>query len=183
MRSCLLLPQLAKICFVPWDSVSASSASIPAERLAELYSLDPGVCLFRVFRHFWAMDEPSRPVLALLAVLTRDTLLRTSVDLILQTHYGEQLTCSAMVAFLDARLPGRFSQATITSLAQNINSTWTQAGYLSGRVKKIRVQPVITPTTVTFALFLADLEGARAQRLFESSWVRILDISKDTNGL
>ena len=38
---------------------------------------------------------------------------------------------------------------------------------------------MVTPTIVTYALFLAYLEGARAQRLFESSWVRVLDLSKD----
>ena len=158
---------------------TVSARKLTAERLVELYSLDANVCLFRVLRHFWAFDEQSRPVVALLAALARDTLLRPTVDLILQTHYGKQLTCADMVAFLDVLAPGRFSRGTTTSVAQNINSTWTQAGYLVGRSKKIRIEPIITPASLTFALFLAYLEGARAQRLFESYWVRVLNISKD----
>lgn len=158
---------------------TVSARKLTAERLVELYSLDGTVCLFRVLRHFWGLDEQARPVVALLSAMARDTLLRPSIDLILQTHYGEQLTCADMVAFLDAQSPGRFSRATITSVAQNINSTWTQAGYLTGRVKKIRTQPVNTPASVAIALFLAYLEGARAQRLFESQWIRVLDTSKD----
>ena len=156
-----------------------TARTLTAERLAGLYSLDGNVCLFRVMRHFWDMDDQGRPVLALLCALARDTLLRPSVERILQMNLGEQLTCAEMVAFLEAQSPGRFSRATVTSVAQNINSSWTQAGYLSGRIKKIRTQPVITPATVAFALFLAYLEGTRAQRLFDSYWVRVLNISKD----
>lgn len=156
-----------------------TTRKLTAERLAELYGLDGNICLFRVMRHFWIKEDPGRPVLALLCALARDTLLRTSIECILQINYGEQLTCADMVTFLETLSPGRFSRATITSTAQNINSTWTQAGYLAGRVKKKRTQPYITPATVAYALFLAYLEGARAQRLFDSFWVRALDISKD----
>lgn len=151
---------------------------LTAKRLTDLYSLDSGVCLFRALRHFWFLDEQARPILALIAALARDTLLRVSVEIILSAEHGGQLTSATTAAFLDAAWPDRFSRATITSLAQNINSTWTQAGYLSGKVRKHRIQPVITPTTVTYALFLAYLEGARAQRLFDSFWVRVLDLSK-----
>jgi hypothetical protein len=158
---------------------TVSSRNLTAERLVELYSIDADICLFRVLRHFWRFDEASRPVLALLLALARDTLLRPTADLILKTNYGEQLSCTDMVVFLDVLMPGRFSRATTTSVAQNINSTWTQAGYLTGRIKKIRTEPVITPASLTFALFMAYLEGARAQRLFESYWVRVLNISKD----
>lgn len=156
-----------------------TARKLTAERLVELYSLDGNVCLFRVMRHFWLMEDQGHPVLALLCALTRDTLLRPSLDRILQMHHGEQIICADMVAYLETQSPGRFSRATVTSAAQNINSTWTQAGFLSGRIKKKRTQPAITPATVAYALFLAYLEGARAQRLFDSYWVRVLNISKD----
>src|SRR5687768_6372282 len=35
-----------------------------AERLAELYALDPGCTLFRLLRHFWPSDPAGRPLLA-----------------------------------------------------------------------------------------------------------------------
>lgn len=152
---------------------------LTAERLAGLYSLDAKVCVFRVMRHFWTIEEQGRPVLALLCALARDPLLRSSAERILLMHYEDQLICADMVTFLETQSPGRFSRVTFTSAAKNINSTWTQAGYLSGKVRKKRTQPTITPAAVTYALLLAYLEGARAQRLFDSYWVRLLDISKD----
>jgi len=156
-----------------------TARKLTAERLTGLYSLDGNTCLFRVMRHFLVMAGEGHPVLALLCAVARDTLLRSSLERILQMKHGEQLNGADMVIYLETQSPGRFSQATVKSTAQNINSTWTQAGYLSGRIRKIRTQPVITPAAVTYALLLAYLEGARAQRLFDSYWVRLLDISKD----
>jgi hypothetical protein len=43
-----------------------------------------------------------------------------------------------MEEFIDAQEPGRFSKATLKSTAQNINSSWTQSGHLTGRVRKVR---------------------------------------------
>ena len=151
---------------------------LTAERLAQLYLLDDGICLFRVFRHCWNMDDQSRCVLALLCALSRDSLLRLSAEHILRLPKGARLTTAAMVSYLEAALPGRFSSATITSLAQNINSSWTQAGYLTGKVHKKRSQPPVTPAAVVFALVLAYLEGDRAQRLFDSFWVKCLGLPK-----
>jgi len=153
--------------------------NLTAQHLAELYSLDANVCLFRVLRCLWVMEEQARPVLALLCALARDTLLRASLDRILQAQAGEHLSTVDMVAWLGSQLPERFSRATITSTAQNINSTWTQSGYLSGKRNKKRTLPLITPAAVTFALLLAYVEGARAQRLFDSFWVNALDTPKD----
>jgi hypothetical protein len=74
---------------------------------------------------------------------------------------------------------GRFSAASLEAMAQRVNGTWTQAGYLTGHVKKIRSRPVITPENVTFALFLGFLEGRLAQRLFSSDWARVLDLPEE----
>lgn len=65
------------------------------------------------------------------------------------------------------------------AIAQRVNGTWTQAGYLNGRAKKVRSQPLITPVNVTFALFISALEGRIAQRLFSSDWVRVLDAPEE----
>ena len=73
----------------------------------------------------------------------------------------------------------RLSAASMKAIAQRVNGTWTQAGYLTGRVKKIRAAATITPANVTFALFLAYLEGRLAQRLFSSDWVRVLDLPEE----
>jgi hypothetical protein len=84
-----------------------------------------------------------------------------------------------MEEFIDAQEPGRFSKATLKSTAQNINSSWTQAGHLSGRVRKVRAQALATPGTVAFALLLGYLTGHRGETLFKSEYMRLLDCSFD----
>lgn len=81
--------------------------------------------------------------------------------------------------FIDEMEPGRFSPATLKSTAQNINSTWTQSGHLTGRVKKVRAQASATPGSVAYALLLGYLTGARGQALFKTEYARLLDCSFD----
>ena len=149
------------------------------EHLCDLYALDPDVCLFRVFRRLWYSDGEARPVLGLLISLARDNLLRPSVPVILAAKPGGQVTRGQMASLFDEHSGGRLSAASVEALAQRVNGTWTQAGYLAGKVKKVRAAPKITPADVSFALFLAYLEGRRAQRLFSSDWVRVLDLPKE----
>jgi hypothetical protein len=73
--------------------------------------------------------------------------------------------------------PDRFSPASVKSIAQNINGSWTRAGYLTGRVRKIRAVPVIGPASIAFCLFLGYLEGRSGQQLFASPWMRLLSDS------
>lgn len=147
--------------------------------LTELYGFDPGIPLFRVFRQLWGQDEQARPVLALMLSLARDPLLRSSQDLILAKQFGEAVKRKELEVLLAKDDPDRFSPASLKSFAQNINGTWTQAGFLTGRAQKTRVVPCITPTNVSFALFLGYLEGLTGQRLFGSAWMNLLPGSPD----
>jgi hypothetical protein len=149
------------------------------DHLSDLYGLDPNVCLFRVFRHLWYLEEEGRPVLALLSALARDALLRLSAPMILAKKLGEQLTRERTEQVFADWSQGRLSLASVRAIAQRVNGTWTQAGYLTGHVRKRRVAPAITPTAVTFALFLGFLEGRLAQRLFSSDWTRVLDLPEE----
>lgn len=142
--------------------------------LVELYGLDPAIPVFRVFRHLWALDEQARPVLALMLALVRDPILRLSESFMLAKEVGETVSREDVEALITAAEPDRFSPATLKSVAQNINGSWTQAGYLNGRVRKLRSLPVVTPTNMTFALFLGHLEGLSGQRLFASRWTTLL---------
>jgi hypothetical protein len=45
---------------------TAATRKLTAQRLTELYVLDPKVALFRVLRRFWQDDPAGRPFLALL---------------------------------------------------------------------------------------------------------------------
>lgn len=147
--------------------------------LAALYGLDPALPVFRVFLQLWKQDEQARPVLTLMLALVRDPLLRASQKFILAKQLGESVTRDELEALLAKADPDRFSAASLKSFAQNINGTWTQAGFLAGRVHKTRVLPRITPTNVTYALFLGYLEGLTGQRLFASKWIKLLPGSPD----
>lgn len=142
--------------------------------LVDLYGMDITVPLFRTFRRLWESDELARPKLACQMALARDPLLRLSQDKILSLVPGQWLPREDMEQALNEQCPDRFSQAMLKSLAQNVNGTWTHAGFLKGRIKKYRAEPDVRPVNVVFALFLAYLQGASGNRLFTSEWVRLL---------
>src|ERR1035437_8238027 len=54
---------------------TSATRTLSAQRLSELYSLDPDVPLFRIMRNLWRLDERGQPLLALLVALARDPLL------------------------------------------------------------------------------------------------------------
>ncbi len=146
-----------------------------AERLIELYSLDPTRAIFRLLRQFWPSDPASRPMLAFLAALARDRLLRESTPFILSIPLHATVEATQVANHLRDMHPARFKPTTLLSTAQNIASSWTQAGYLSGKFKKTRTRTVVTPVVVTYALLLGYLCGARGKMLLDTTWTRILD--------
>ncbi|ELA9421693.1 hypothetical protein HJ064_04280 [Vibrio parahaemolyticus] len=147
--------------------------------LASMYGLSPDIFLFKVFRDWWEQHEGSQPILALQLAVARDPLLRSSSEVILSLEPGQHLAREMMETFLSKDDPERFSKASLKSFAQNINGTWTQAGYLSGRAKKYRKIPEISYVNVAYALFLAHCHGLSGQRLFDSFWCRMLAQDKE----
>jgi hypothetical protein len=145
--------------------------------LAALYGLDPSLALFRTFRRLWLSDEAARPVLALFVALARDPLLRGTQAFILAKQPGEAVSRDDLEKVLSRTHRERFSPASLKSFAQNVNGTWTQAGYLTGRSRKTRTVPVVTSANVVLALFLGYLDGLSGQRLFTSPWMGLLDRS------
>ena len=139
-----------------------------------LYGLDPALAVYKALRRLWASDPAARPVLALSAALARDPLLRSTQDFIRAKHPGEVVSRNDLEKVLESNYPDRFSPASLKSFAQNVNGTWTQAGYLVGRNRKTRRQPEIKPANVAFNLFLGYLEGLSGQRLFSSVWITLL---------
>jgi hypothetical protein len=158
---------------------TTSNRWLTARHLTDLYGLDPTVTVFRLLRMFWATDAPSRPMLALLCALARDALLRLSAPLVLDTKPGESLTSGDFVNHFESESPGRFSESMILSLSQNVASSWAQAGFLRGKVNKVRVHPVVTPATAAYALALGYLCGLHGQVLIESDWARFLDLPRE----
>ena len=147
--------------------------------LRELYALDPSVLIFRALLFFWQRDTAARPLLALLCAYARDSVLRSTAPVILAQPEGATITRESVEAFIDDLEPGRFSSATLKSVAQNVNSSWTQAGHLTGKVRKIRSRPSPTAGSAAFALLLGYLTGARGQTLFCTEYAKLLGCSKD----
>lgn len=161
------------------DKPTVKARKLTLKHLRELYALDAEVCLFRVLRRLWDADAAAQPVLALQLALARDTLLRASAPAVLGTKQGEPVTQEAMENQFDALSGGHFSRQSVEGIARRVNGTWTQAGYLAGRVRKIRAAPNVTPVNVVYALFHAWLAGRSGRRLYGSDWVGILDLPEE----
>lgn len=158
---------------------SGKTRRLTYKHLAELYSLDTGHVLFRALLYFWQRDEAGRPMLALLATYARDSIFRASAPMILKTPEGSVITRDSVEELIDNLEPGRFSKATLKSTAQNINSSWTKSGHLTGRNKKVRSQATPTAGSAAYALLLGYLAGARGQGLFSTEYTRLLDCSRE----
>jgi hypothetical protein len=158
---------------------SGKTRRLTYRHLAELYSLDTNHLLFRALLYFWQRDEEGRPMLALLATYARDSIFRTSASLILKAPEGSIITRDSVEERIDSLEPGRFSKATLKSTAQNINSSWTKSGHLTGRNKKTRSRAIPTPSSAAYALLLGYLTGARGQGLFSTEYTKLLDCSKE----
>lgn len=150
------------------DKPTSNARVLTRGHLLDLYGLSPEIPMFRIFRDLWEQDAVARPVLALQLAWARDPILRLSVETILELQPGQLLTREETEAALAAPDPQRFKATTLKSAAQCVNGSWTQAGYLKGRTKKQRSQPVITASNVACALFQGYLHGLSGQLYYMS---------------
>ena len=144
-------------------------------RLRQLYGLGELTPICVILRHLWSRDPDSRPLLALLCALARDPSFRGGADAVLYAKPGEQVRWPAIASAFEAVYPGRFGAAMAKSLAQNTASSWTQAGFLKGAVRKERIRARATPVVAAYAALLASLSGFGGTRLLESPWLDVLD--------
>ncbi len=156
---------------------SGKTRTLTFRHLVDLYALDPGLLVFRALRFFWQRDVDGQPLLAILCAYSRDPILRVTAPFVLDTQEGATVTREAIEELIDSQEPGRFSQATLKSTAQNINSSWTQAGHLTGRARKVRARAVATPGAASLALLMGYVSGLRGESLLESDYARLLDCS------
>ncbi len=148
-----------------------------AQRLRTLYGLDPSVTVFRGMRFFWEQDPQGQPLLAMSCALTRDPLLRLSMDLILRIPEGEEVSKTQIEQVIAESTLNRFSPKTLSSIVRNVSSSWTQSGHLKGRSIKYRALPDVTAGSVAYAVLLGYLCGGRGRLLLDCVWVRLLGIS------
>jgi len=154
---------------------TSATRVLSAQRLSELYALDPDVPLFRVMRHLWRLDERGRPLLALLVALARDPLLAATTPAVVPLAAGEEFARGPMRQALRDAVGNRLNDATLDKVARNAASSWSQAGHLNGRTFKVRCAVQPTFATVALAMLLAYTCGNRGDALFESDWLKVLD--------
>ena len=154
-----------------------ATRKLTAQRLSELYGLDPSIPIFRVLRQLWDSDHDGRPMLAFLVAFARDPLLRTTAQAVLTVPLGRPLTTSDIDTMLEERLGTRLNPSVRRKVARNAGSSWTQSGHLQGRTAKRRTKPVVTPNSACLALLLGYASGLRGRALFASDWARVLDAS------
>jgi hypothetical protein len=144
-------------------------------RLRQLYGVGEGWPIGVVLRRLWDRDPGGRPMLALLCALARDPPLRDGAASVLDAPVGEGVRWPTIAAAFEVRNPRRLGERMAKSLAQNAASTWTQAGYLEGAVRKKRVRAKPTPATAAYAALIASLCGFGGMRLLECRWLDVLD--------
>jgi hypothetical protein len=152
-----------------------SSRQRTASYLIQLYALDPRSTVYRLLRLFWSKEHAGRPMLAFLAACARDSLLRESTLLLRAIPPGEVVHADQIAEQIRERHPETYRPTTLKSSAQNLASSWTQAGYLRGKVTKRRSRPVVTPLVTSYALVLGHLLGLRGKLLLDSMWTQLLD--------
>ncbi len=154
---------------------TAASRNHSHQHLRELYGCDPRLPIFRVLRRLWAVDEPGRPLLALLAALARDPVLRATAPAVLPLPVGAELGRTSFLEVIRAGTGDRFNEAVLDKVARNAASSWSQSGHLAGRMRKLRRRIEPTPGALALAVWLGAQEGIGGAALLDSRWARVLD--------
>lgn len=154
---------------------SGTTRKATAHALKKFYLLDPSFCIFRALRFFWERDVVGRALTAFLCAFVKDSILRETTDYVLGLSQEDVASKDDLYEHIERVFPDRFSPVMRASLARNLLSSWTQAGYLKGRRKKVRQRPEVSPGSVSFALLLGYLVGERGEMIFSSRYAKLLD--------
>jgi hypothetical protein len=146
-------------------------------RLRELYGLSPRIPIFSIYRELLGFGPNAGALLSLLICWARDPLFRATTPAVLEAIIGDRVTGDDFQEALTEAYPHQYSPTIIGNIARHAASSWTQAGHLTGRTKKIRTRVQPRPVAVTFALVLAHVTGIAGEQLFSSIWCRLLDLN------
>ena len=139
--------------------------------MALTYNIHP----FAAFKYFWKISEPNeKPLIAFLYAINHDDLLAESVQVLQSVKPGEKATIELFEEVIEKYHPNQYSPIPRRSMAQNIASSWKQAGFIEGKVKNIRTQPIISYRIACFAFLLAYLNGDRGDFIWNSIGVKAL---------
>lgn len=156
------------------EKPTMSSRTKSFRHLIQLYGMDISQAMFRVLWELGHADIDSLPQLCLVCAYARDPQLRHSFELIRTLRIGEVLERVVMEQHLEKGFPGRFSPAMKSSLAKNVNTSWTYGGHLAGKAIKTRQLPAPRPASAAYAMFAGYLTGLRGERLLDSAFASLV---------
>jgi hypothetical protein len=156
---------------------TGSGRRLSLRHLRELYGLGGPAPITRALVALWPRAGDGQPMIALLAALAHEVLLRDTAAMILPAPPGAPVRAIDLAGFFDRRYPGRYTLKMLRSLSQNCASSWTQAGHLKGKVRKERARPAVSPAAAAFATLLGSLAGFGGSVLLASPWIAVLDRS------
>lgn len=153
--------------------------------LRELYLLRPDSILFRALRDLWNEAAEAQPLIAGLCALARDSVFRASAPAVLDALPGSRLSSSDLATTVERQFPAHYGEGTLAKIGRNTFSSWEQVGHLirAPHNTKERVRPPAHEASLAYALLLGYIEGRRGGLLFESTWVRVLDLEPGTVGM
>ena len=121
------------------------------------------------------MSEPNeKPLIAFLYAVNQDNLLAESVQVLQNVKLGAKVAVENFEEIVEKYHPNQYAANTLRSTAQNLASSWKQAGFIEGKVKNIRIQPEITYRIACFAFLLAYLNGDRGDFIWNNIGVNAL---------
>lgn len=147
--------------------------------LKSLYGFDLNYPPFIAFRYFWKNAEShDRPLLAFIYAINHDDLLAESIYVLHDTFPGNRAAIETFDANIENYHPNQYSENTRRSMAQNVASSWKQAGFIVGKVKNIRTQPVISFYVACFAFLMSYLKGNKGDFIWNSLGVKALCLNE-----
>ena len=156
---------------------TGSGRRLSLRHLRGLYGLGAPPPILRAMIALWGRAGEGRPMLAILAALAREALLRDSAEIVLAAPIGAPMRASELAALFERRYPGRYTPKMLRSLSRNCASSWTQSGHLKGNARKERSRPSISPAAAAYAALLGSLAGFGGPALLASPWLAVLDRS------
>lgn len=148
--------------------------------LTQLYGFEKSDIRFTALEDYWQRtDEEDKALLSFLYAVSKDYLLKESVTLVKAVPINEKAHIEGFENNIKHNHPDQFSPKTLRSVAQNIASSWKQAGYIEGKVRNLRVKRSPSYLLVSFAFLMAYIDGARGEYMSDHSSVKALDVSKE----
>ncbi|MBW7942162.1 MAG: hypothetical protein H3C64_07095 [Candidatus Kuenenia stuttgartiensis] len=158
---------------------SSSGVVKTARYLKRLYGFDIDYSPFAAFEYFWnRSDAEEKPLLTFIYAINQDSLLAESSEVVQKVVPGHKVPIESFEEQIEKFHSNRYSYNTRRSMAQNIASSWKQAGFIEGKVKNIRRQPKVNYRIACFAFLLAYLGGDRGDFIWKNAGVKSLCLSE-----